>query len=119
RILVTPGVAWIEYFRRYAGTMHRDSEPEDLMCLVLHIRKLVFKHCGNKRTGIGKIHSLTYAVRPTGPTGIHKPDVHVGVVDFAGEHLRVSRGVEWHEGCTETCRESIDGFINAGFRSCY
>src|SRR5690606_34870901 len=66
-----------------------------------------------------KIHSLTHPVRPTGPTGIHEPDIHVGIVDFAGEHCRVARRMEWHERCTETSRESIDGFIDTRLRSRY
>src|SRR5688500_7747578 len=117
-ILVFPCIARIKEFTRNSGARDRHCKPAYIMLPEFNVVKFIFQCSGDQGTGVREAHAFSDTIGAASPSGIDEPYVYICFADFFAEHLRIARGMEWHERCTKTRRKSDDWFCYASLGAC-
>jgi hypothetical protein len=98
----SPGIAWVEQFRRdvRAGLWH--GKVEDVVVLVLDVLELAGVDGVEDGASVLQWTALaTGSGTSTDPAGVKEPGVGLVVLDLLGQHLGVAHWVESEEGLGE------------------
>ena len=102
---IVPCVSWIEQSRWNALARLWNHKVEHRHRTILHFIEFSFQCCGDHGSCIRQFHSVTHPVCTTRPACVDQPYMHVMLLHFFTQQLRIFTGMQWHEWCTETSAE--------------